>query len=152
MAALDKGSSQMADKSGDPLIGDRQSNIADTTIGVQVLTATAPATLTAGPPLALAVTFSANDPTGTPDGTITVADAAVVAAAELAEFWEAMEAHHTLGNTLAVELIADHATFKTLADELIVDHALVGLDLNDLATKVNAILDVLEEHGLMTAS
>jgi len=166
--------SLIADKSGDGLLGDRQSNVADAAVtlatltapAVATLTATAPATLSAGTTALLTVTWTANDPGGTPNGIITIADGTALVAAEVMEFLEEYEGNAITLKALADELIADHATFKALADELITDHAtMVTLqnelvadhavtitDLTTMATKINAILDVLEAHGLMTAS
>jgi len=144
--------SLLADRSGDGIIADRQANVADAAVTTAALTATAPATLTAGTTALLTVTWTANDPGGTPDGIITITDGAVVAAAEMMEFLEEYEGNMVTLKALADELIADHATFKTLADELIVDHGTMVTDLGTMSTKINAIFDVLEEHGLMTES
>lgn len=131
MATLNKADSQMADKSGDPLLGDRQTNVADAAVTL--------ATLTAVKPNGLDVTYTADDPTNTPDGLITIADGdAALVTAEMMVFLDEAEANFNLMETLAVELIADHAVTLT--------------DLTTMATKINAILDILEEHGLMTAS
>lgn len=131
MATLNKADSQMADKSGDPLLGDRQTNVADAAVTL--------ATLTAVKPNGLDVTYTADDPTNTPDGLITIADGdATLVTAEMMVFLDEAEANFNLMETLAVELIADHAVTLT--------------DLTTMATKINAILDILEEHGLMTAS
>ncbi len=163
-----------ADKSGDPLLGDRQANVADAAVTLATLSATAPATLSAAAPATLSagttalctVTWTSNDPGGTPNGIITINDGTAVVAAEMMEFLEEYEGNMVTLKALADELIADHATFKALADELItdhgtsktlqdeliLDHAITKTDLTTMATKINAILDVLEEHGLMTAS
>ncbi len=61
-------------------------------------------------------------------------------------------ADHATFKTVVDELVADHATSKTLQDELILDHAIILTDLTDLQDQLNACLDVLEEHGLMTAT
>ena len=87
MAALAKGRSKLADTSGNPQIGDRQSNLAD-----------------------LVITYTTDDPGVTPNSAIAIADGDLYPAAE--------------------GLIA----------------------LEEVVAKINAILDVLEEHGLMTAS
>lgn len=123
--------SLMADKSGDGLLGDRQANVADAAVTLATLTATAP--------LGLVVTWTADDPGGTPDGTITIADGdAALVVLEMMTFLEESEANFEAMKALATELIADHAVTIT--------------DLTTMSTKINAILDVLEEHGFMTAS
>lgn len=65
----------------------------------------------------LTVTWTLNDPGGTPDGAITIADGDAITAAETAEFLEEVEAGFAA-----------------------------------LSAKINAILDVLEAHGLMADS
>ena len=174
MATLIKGNSLMADKNGDPLFGDRQANVSDAAVTLATLSATAPATLSAASPATLSagttalmtVTWGTNDPGGTPDGTITITDGNVLERAEIHEFVEEYEGNmitlkaladelitdHATFKALADELILDHATSKTLQDELILDHAITITDLTTMKTKINAILDVLEEHGLMAAS
>ncbi len=186
----------LADRSGNALMGTRQANVADAAVtlatltapAVASLTATAPATLSAGGTATLSagttalctVTWSSNDPSGTPDGAITISNGSAPSDAEMMEHLEEYEgncitlktladeliADHATTVTLQAELIADHATFKTLADELIVDHALMVTlqdelvadhaititDLTTMATQINLICDVLEEHGLMTAT
>ena len=92
MATLSKGNSQMADASGDPLIGARQSNVAD-------------------------------------PGAITGITAATPA-----------QAVPVLSNA-ATDLDTAYASLALLEDEV-----------TAMRVKVVAILDVLEEHGLMTAS
>jgi len=184
-----------ADKSGDGLLGDRQSNIADAAVttatlsasavatltapAVATLTAPAVASLTAGTTALCTVTWSSNDPGGTPDGAITIANGSALVAAEMMEFLEEYEgncitlkaladeliadhaimvtlqdelvADHAIMVTLQDELVADHATMVTFQTEIVADHATIVTDLGVMATKINAILDVLEEHGLMAA-
>lgn len=96
--ALAKGESQLADRDGDPLIGEAQANVADAATS-------------------LTITWTANDPGGTPNGAITIADGDAISNAEIGEFLEEVEAGFAA-----------------------------------LTTKVNAILDVLEAHGLMKAA
>ena len=175
MAALSKSNSLFADKSGDPLMGNKQANVADAAVtlatltapAVATLSASAVATLTAGTTALCTVTWTTNDPAGTPDGIITIADGTgTLVTAEMMEFLEEYEgncitlktladeliADHATMVTLQDELVADHATMVTLQDELVADHAITITDLTTMSTKINAILDVLEEHGLMTAS
>ena len=121
----------VADKSGDPVLSDRQANVADAAVTLATLTATAP--------LGLVVTWTADDPGGTPDGTITIADGdAALVVLEMMTFLEESE--------------ANFESMKALATELIADHAVTITDLTTMSTKINAILDVLEAHGLMTES
>lgn len=87
MANPKKGDAQLADATGDALIGQRQANIAD-----------------------LVITYTTDDPGITANSAIAVADGDLFPAAE--------------GIAALEEVVA----------------------------KINAILDVLEEHGLMTAS
>lgn len=88
MANPNKGDALLSDASGDALLGDRQSNVADLTIA-----------------------YTTDDPGVTPNSAITFADGdGTLVTAEVVE---------------AVE---------------------------EIVAKVNAILDVLEAHGLMTAS
>ena len=91
MATLNKANSQMADKSGDPLFGDRQANVAD---------------------VAAVAAYSAHSSGAT----------AVVSAG-------------------ATDLDTTAAALEALRDEVAA-----------IRTTINAALDVLEEHGLMTAS
>ena len=92
MATLNKADSLMADKSGDPLFGDRQANVAD-------------------------------------PGAITGITNALVAQ--------------------AVPVLSEAATDL---DDAYVSLALLEDEVTAMRVKVIAILDVLEEHGLMTAS
>jgi len=66
---------------------------------------------------ALAITWSSNDPGGTPNGAITIANGSTISNAEIAELMEEVEA-----------------------------------GFSNLTTKVNAILAILEAHGLMADS
>jgi hypothetical protein len=109
MAAIIKSNSQLADSSDNPLVGLRQSNVAD------------PAAITAA---SITITYTTDDPGITPDNGITIADGDTISALE------------TL--TAIEELVAQ--LIKTNADVLAV------------RTQLAAALDVLEEHGLMTAS
>lgn len=95
MANPSKENSQFADENGKPLLGTRQSLVADAT--------------------SLAITYTANDPATAADGAVTFADGTVLAAATVYEAFDEVEA-----------LLSSHAT------------------------KINAILDILEAHGLMS--
>jgi len=109
MANPSKGNALLADATGDPLLGDRQSNIAD------------PAAITAA---SIVITYTTDDPSITPDNGITIADGDLYPANE--------------GLIALEEVVAQ--LIKTNADVLAVRTAVVS------------ILDVLEAHGLMTAS
>lgn len=153
MTALLVKNSQLADSADKPLIGLRQSNIADAAITTATLSAASAATLTASKLTNLAIAYATDDPSITTDGTINIADgdAALDRAEVHIAIEELMDAINTLG-TLTSELHDDAATNRTLLVELIADHATFITDVTDNNTKVNAILDVLEEHGLMTAT
>jgi hypothetical protein len=110
MAAITKANSQLADSSDNPLIGLRQSNVADA------------AAATAG---ALAIAYATDDPGVTVDGTINIAD----------------------GDAALVVL-----EVLTAIEELVAEHNLLLADVALMRTALNSALDVLEEHGLMTAS
>ena len=108
-----KGNSLMADKSGDPLFGDRQANVADpaalTNVSVSITAFTVPL-------VAQAVTVVSE------------------AATDLDTVAAALKTLHGEVTTLA-------AATGTLEDEAAV-----------VRTALLNALDVLEEHGLMTAS
>lgn len=95
MANPNKENAQLSDKTGNAMIGEQQSQVADLAAGITI-------------------TWTAGDPGGTPDGAITVANGASITNAEIAEFFEEVEG-----------------------------------SLTEINTTVNAILDVLEAHGLM---
>jgi len=153
MAALIKSKSKLADSKNKPQIGDEQSNIADAAITTATLSAPNIATLSAPTPTALTLTYTTDDPGTTADGAITFADGdAAMSAAEEYELADELETVINALITLITELKADHAIQVTLNTELIADHATFVTDVTDNNTKINAILDVLEEHGLMTAS
>ncbi len=101
----------MADAIGAPLIGLRQSNVAD------------PAAVTSSAS-GIAITYTTDDPGITPDGTITIADGDLFPAAE---------------GLIALEETSDQLN-KLNADVVAIHAAVVS------------ILNVLEEHGFMTAS
>lgn len=110
MAALIKANSQLADASDNPLIGNRQANVAD------------PAALTSAN---LAIAYGTDDPGVTVDGTINIAD----------------------GDAALVVL-----EVLTAIEELVAEQNNLVTDITAIRTAVVSILDVLEEHGLMTAS
>ena len=86
MANPSKQDSQLADKTGKPMVGNQQSLVGD-----------------------IAVTYSSNDPSITPDGAITVADGGTPTVAELLEFCEELKAKvHALADVLEAHgLMAD---------------------------------------------
>lgn len=98
MANPDVRNTITADGNGNPLLSDQQSNVTDAT-GV------------------VAVTYTANDPTNTPNNAITFATGTALAVDEVYEFVDEVEAA-----------------------------------LSNHNIKINAILDVLEAHGLMADS
>jgi hypothetical protein len=69
MANPSKQESQMADKNDKPMITEQQSLVAD-----------------------LAITFTSNDPSITPDGSVTVADGSTPTVSELLEYCEELNA------------------------------------------------------------
>lgn len=132
MAALKKDQSRLADSSNNPLIGKRQSNVAD-------VTAPTTSTLGAGAATAVAITYATDDPGITTDGTINIADGD--AALNVLEVMTAIE-----------ELMSPINELVTGYNELRTDHGTLLTDLANIRTTLNAALDVLEEHGLMTAT
>jgi len=110
MTAIVAKNSQLADKNDNPLVGLRQSNVADAAAATAAV---------------LAIAYATDDPGVTVDGTINIADG---------------------DGTLVV------AEVLTAIEELVAEHNLVVADLALVRTALNAALDVLEEHGLMTAS
>ena len=114
MATLNKADSQMADKSGDPLLGDRQANVAD------------PGAITS---VTNGITDTYTAPTPAQGVTVTS-----VAATDLDTAAAALE---LLGGEV---------------DALATDAALLEDEVTALRVSLLACLDVLEEHGLMTAS
>ncbi len=132
MATLKKNNSQFADASGDPLIGERQSNVAD-------VAATTTAALSAATPVAMTIAYATDDPGITVDGEINIADGdAALNGPEIIIAIEELMAKINILTTLGIELKADHATMLT--------------DIAAVRTTVASALDVLEEHGLMTAT
>ena len=132
MATLKKNNSQFADASGDPLIGERQANVAD-------VTATTTAALSAATPAVMTIAYATDDPGITVDGEINIADGdAALNAAEIIIAIEELMAKINILTTLGIELKVDHATMLT--------------DIANVRTTVASALDVLEEHGLMTAT
>ncbi len=132
MGALRKDQSQLADATGDPFIGQKQGNVAD-------VTASTTATLSAAAATAVTIAYGTDDPGITTDGEINIADGDS-GLVEL-EVEKAIE-----------ELMSPINELVTLANELRTDHATLLTDLANIRTTLNAALDVLEEHGLMTAS
>jgi len=135
MATLDKGTSQMADKSGDPLIGQRQANVADagaiTNLSVSITSVTD------------GVTDSYTAPTPAQGTTVTSN-----AATDLDDAAAALELLGGETNALAISaaLLEDEVTTLAAAS------ATLENEVTALRVTSVAILDVLEEHGLMTAS
>lgn len=114
MATLKKGDSQMADKSGDALIGQRQGNVAD------------PGAITS---VTDGVTDSYTAPTPAQGTTVT--------------------------SNAATDLDTAAAALELLGGEvnaLAISAALLEDEVTAMRLSVVSILDVLEEHGLMTAS
>lgn len=100
----------LADASGDPLLGDRQSNVAD------------PAAATAA---TIVITYATDDPSVTVNNAIAIADGdATLVTAEV---------------MIAIE-------------ELVAELVATNVDVAALRTTLISALNVLEEHGLMTAS
>ena len=131
MAAPQKGASQMADASGNPLIGNRSANIADVTATLATITAAAPTRVT--------ITYTTDDPGTTANGAVTVADGdAALVVAEVNELFDEFE-----------DSVADLVTLTT---ELRTDHAATIVDIAALIVAVNSILDVLEVNGFMIAT
>ena len=114
MATLNKADSQMADKSGDPLIGDRRANVAD------------PGAITS---VTNGITDTYTAPTPA-QSTAVVSDAATDLDTAAA----------------ALELLGGEV------DALATDAALLEDEVTAMRLIVVSMLDVLEEHGLMTAS
>lgn len=155
MATIDVKVSQLSDQSNNPLIGDRQSNVADPASTLTAtLTAPAPAALSAAAAAAVTIAYGTDDPSTTTDGEINIADgdATALVTTEVHIAIEELVAAIAVIVTLVNELRTDHATSKTLQDELIVDHATFITDITQNRTGLEAVLDVLEEHGLMAAS
>jgi len=153
MAALIKSKSKLADSSQNPQIGDRQANIADPASTLTAtLTAGNIATITATTPTRVTLTYTTDDPGISPDGAQTIADGDAPTGLETCQTFDEIEG--TLADivTMLTELAADHATQVTLNAELIADHATFITDITQNRAAVNSALDVLEEHGLMTAS
>lgn len=109
MANPNKEKSITADAVGNPLLGTQQTNVADNSA------------LSTG---VVAVTYTANDPATSPNQAVTFADGSALAAAEVFEFVDEVEAALSVLQT--------------------------GVNAN--VSKINAILDVLEAHGLMADS
>jgi len=131
MAAPKKGDSQLADASGNPLLGARQSNIADV--------AASTANISAAAATAITLTYTTDDPGTTADGAVTFADGdAAMSAAEEYAFADELESTLSALVTLTTELRTDHDTFVT--------------DVAALIVAVNSILDVLEAQGFMVAT
>lgn len=130
MTALNKQNSQLSDANDFPLIGNAQTLVSDS--------AKTLATISAAAPTAVTLTYSSNDPGTTANGAVTIADGTALVAAEVFEVLDEFESSISKLVTLGVELRTDHATIIT--------------DLTTHDTKINAILDILEAHGLMKAS
>ncbi len=110
MANPKKGDSQLADATGDALIGQRQSNVAD------------PAAITAA---SIVITYTTDDPSVTPNNAIVIADGD--------------------GTLVTAEVMI-------AIEELVAQLIKTNADVAAVRTKLIAALDVLEEHGLMTAT
>lgn len=110
MANPSKGDSQLADATGDPLIGQRQANVAD------------PAAITA---VTIVLSYTTDDPSVTVDNTIVIADGD--------------------GTLVTAEIMI-------ALEELVAELVATNADVAAIRTQLISALDVLEEHGLMTAS
>lgn len=128
MANPNKQNTISADGNGNGLLSDQQDLVADASNTI--------ATITAGAATATTLTYTANDPGTTPDGAVTIADGTALVAAEVYETFDEFESSISALVTLTTELRTDHGTFKT--------------DIDNLATKINSVLDILEAHGLMS--
>ena len=143
---------------------------AATAAAVGALTAANPAGVTAASVAALAgaalvVTWTSNDPGGTPNGIITIADgSAALVIAEVMEFLEEVEGgfadlsaddvlivaevdklviDHALSRAEIVKLVTDGAEERTAIDALIVDVA-------DIRTQLNLAITALEAAGVLS--
>lgn len=155
MVNVTKTTSQFADSSDNPLIGDRQSNVADPASTLTAtLTAAAAATLSASKLTALVMTYGTDDPSPSLDGTLLIADGDLdtFAMTDLVNCVEELLLGINTLVTLTDELHDDAATTRTLLLELIADHATFITDITDNRTAINSALDVLEAHGFMTAT
>ena len=154
MTAIKVAVSQLADVNDKPMIGTRQSNVADPASTLTAtLTASNIATLSAATPTAVTITYTTDDPGTTANGAVTIADGdAALVVAEVLEMFDEFESTISALVTIVTELKADHATQVTLNAELIADHATFITDITQNRSAVNSALDVLEEHGLMTAT
>ncbi len=110
MANPQKGEAQLADATGDPIIGQRQANVAD------------PAGITA---VTIVLSYTTDDPSVTVDNTIVIADGD--------------------GTLVTAEVMI-------ALEEIVAELVATNVDLADVRTQLIAALDVLEAHGLMTAS
>ena len=131
MAAPQKGNALLADANSNPLLGIRQSNVADPA-------STLTSTLSASAAVATAVTWTTDSPSAA-NGSVTIADGD--ASLNVAEVMEVF-----------IEFESSIAGLVTLANELRTDHATFITDITDNRTAINSILDVLEEMGFMIAT
>ena len=160
MATLRPEDSALADATGDPLIGQRQANVADSAAitGTAIAAAVEAATATS-----IAATVDAATSTTQPnvdeDGIAAGGFITRAARRNLVTMTEALLVDVAANRTWATEmdldyeaLLVDVASIRTWMTEIDLDYTAVLADITAVRTQQTLLLNVLEEHGLMTAS